>query len=760
MRKEDKMETELKYKNTSEDWLEGLPIGNGRLAAMITGSENCDDIWLNHEWLWRGVHRNRDNIKTADMLKNVRHFLEKGDFYRATALANVYFGGMGGISGVENSIDSYQPAGELHFSIENTSEYTGRHLDIKHGVASVERKTVKSYFIAHPIINMIICRWEGNVEGILSYTRTSDANAEEKCTATDNGIVYECKFKGGISFQTNIVIETNGKTEATGDKIAVHGADSLTAFINIATEVKGIENELKKYAMPENMTWENMIQTHKARFAEVMERFCLEIDLPESNLFTDERIERLKNGEIDNTLPLLYFNYGRYLLVSSSICGELPANLQGKWNNSINPPWGSDYHLDINLQMNYWMAETVNMAECTEALFKYIERMIPHAKKAANDLYGCRGIYLPLRADAWEKSTPESFGWAAWIGAAAWIARHFWQHYEYTGDKDFLRERAYPLFRETARFYEDYLVEDKNGVMQIMPSQSPENRFEGTGMFPVSIGISSASDVQLAYDALGYAIKSAEILGTDKKDAEVWESLRNKLPEFKIGSDGRLLEWNEEYAEVEPGHRHVSHLYGLYPSDLFNPEERPQQYKAAEKSLEQRLSQGGAHTGWSRAWTACLYARLGKGERVWEHINAVIKEFATISLLDLHPPRIFQIDGNLGTAAAITESIAQYWGGKLHLLRALPKVWGNGNVKGLRIPGGYTLNMKWENCIPTRIEISGGQSPYNINIAIKTDKSVQRIYYAERNKDIEFIWKNGEINFAVGSENSRIVIIE
>ena len=749
------METVLKYKNPSEDWLEGLPIGNGRLAAMITGGEKHDDIWLNHEWLWRGKNRSRDNIKSADMLKEVRRFLKNGDFYRATALANVCFGGLGGISGMENSIDSYQPAGKLHFDMENPCGYIGRRLDIKHGVASVERGNVTSYFIAHPGINMIVCRWEGDICGTLEYTRTADENAEEKCVASGNEIIYKCRFKDGISFQCNIKLETDGQAMAESGKITVCEANWLTVFINIATEVKGIDCELEKYPTPYNMTWEEIIQTHKSRFAEVMGRFCLELDLLENDLYTDERIERLKKGEKDDLLPLLYFNYGRYLLVSSSICGELPANLQGKWNDSVNPPWGSDYHLDINLQMNYWAAEAVNMSECTEALFKYIERMIPHARKAAADLYGCRGIYLPLRADAWEKSTPESYGWAAWIGAAAWIARHFWQHYIYTGDIIFLKERAYPFFRETARFYEDYLVEDENGVMQIMPSQSPENRFEGTGMFPVSIGISSAMDVQLAYDLFGYAVKSAEILETDKEDVETWRKMRDNLPKFEIGSDGRLLEWDREYAEVEPGHRHLSHLYGLYPSDLFNPSERPVQYTAAEKSLEYRLAQGGAHTGWSRAWTACLYARLGKGEKVWEHLNASIKEFATVTLLDLHPPRIFQIDGNLGAAAAVTEAIVQYFGGTLHLLRALPKAWESGSVSGMKIPGGAALNMKWKDGVPTEIEIVGTRQ--SIKIALPAGNAVKRIYDTKNMRSVEFASENGEICFRIKGDSTIVI---
>lgn len=378
------------------------------------------------------------------------------------------------------------------------------------------------------------------------------------------------------------------------------------------------------------------------------------------------------------------------------MCGELPANLQGKWNDLILPPWDCDYHFDINLEMNYWAAEQNDMGECAEALLKLCERFVPHAKKAAKDLYGCRGVWFPIQTDCWGRSTPESYGWAAWIGAAPWIAQHFWMHYRYSNDLDFLRERAYPFFKEVAEFYEDYLVLNEKGEYQLLPSQSPENRFAGTGEFPVSIGISSAMDVQLCFDALKYAIESSAILDVDEEQRNKWTEMKEHLPAFKIGADGRLLEWNREMEETEPGHRHFSHLYGLYPSDIFNPETRPEQYEAARKSLEFRLSQGGGHTGWSRAWTACLQARCGNAEGFYEHFSALVKEFATSSLLDLCGD-IFQIDGNLGAVAAVNEALFGCWNGKTRLLQALPREWyAYGTVKNVKLMGGHTLSFAWK----------------------------------------------------------------
>jgi alpha-L-fucosidase 2 len=285
-----------------------------------------------------------------------------------------------------------------------------------------------------------------------------------------------------------------------------------------------------------------------------------------------------------------------------------------------------------------------------------------------------------------------------------------WQHYEYGLDENFLRNRAYPFLKEVANFYESYIIKDKNGHYQIVPSQSPENRFTLSGEQPVSICVSSSMDVQLAKDSLSHAIKAAEILGEDKKEVEIWKELVQGLPEMKIGSEGQLLEWNEEFEEVEPSHRHISHLYGLYPGDLIDDEEKPDLYKAAEISLEKRLSFGGGHTGWSRAWISCCFARLGKGEKAWQHLEALIKDLATESLLDLIPPHIFQIEGNFGGCAAVLEMLMQSNKEKIHLLPALPMAWPNGTVKGLRARGGFEVSIVWKASKLERAEILSKQN--------------------------------------------------
>ena len=710
------METKLWYETPPAEWMEGLPIGNGRLAAMIWGDEATDRISLNHEWLWRGVNRERDNAQVSGHLKEVRECLLRGDFLEATAIANQHFGGLGGISKKPHRNDPYQPAGDLLFTLDDCTAFCRRELDIVNAVVKEERRIacgpVESAFIAHPKYNRIICRWNtlsGCFSGSLRYIRANDAHADESCSYNGSGILYACQFHGGIRFKVSVAVRTDGEITARGDALRITDATAVTAYINIATSVKDLEQELAEHFVPD-CTWDELLESHSRIFSELLNRMTVSVCLPESTLPTDRRIDLARSGNADPALPLLYFNFGKYLLAASSICGELPANLQGKWNDRIDPPWECDYHIDINLQMNYWMAEAADMPECAEALIRYIERFVPHARKAATDLYGCRGVWLPLASDAWGRATPEACGWAVWIGAAPWMAQHFWRRYEYSGDLEFLKNRAYPFFKEVALFYEDYLVEDEHGVLQVMPSQSPENQFEGTGDWPVSIGISSAMDVQLAWDSLGYAAKSAGILGIDDAQRMKWEDMIAHLPPLGIGPDGRLLEWDRERCEVEPGHRHLSHLYGLYPSELINPLDMPAQYEAAIKSLQYRLAQGGGHTGWSRAWVACLYARIGRGDEAWRHINAMITDFATGSLLDLHPPRIFQIDGNLGAVEALLQSLVQGWGGKVHLLRALPPEWKSGSIRGVKAPGGHTLSMTWREGRLVSLDVIMGHS--------------------------------------------------
>ena len=513
-------------------------------------------------------------------------------------------------------------------------------------------------------------------------------------------------FKDGISFEAHLKIKTDGilKKDNANGQVRISDALETLVFVNIGTNAKG-DDPSCEISWPEESDFDKLFESHKNKFAEITGDSEIRIDLPDlDNLPTDKRIELFKEGK-DASMPLLFFEYGRYLLASAS-AGELPLNLQGKWNEELAPAWDADYHLDINLQMCYWFSETLGMRRATEPLFYLIEKYLPYGRVMAEKLYGCKGTTFTLQTDVWGRVTPESCGWAVWIGGAPWLCSHLFAHWRYTKDEGFLREKCYPILKECAEFYEDYLYE-KDGELWILPSQSPENRFEGTGHYPVSIGINSAMDIELATELLENCIECAEILKVDGDKISLWSDILARLPKLTIDSKGRLNEWDTERVEVEPGHRHLSHLYGLHPSQLF--EKGSREWMAAERSLDARMQYGGGHTGWSRSWVACMMARLGRGDEAMQHLRALICDFATVSLLDLHPPRIFQIDGNMGGTAAVCEMLMQSRRGELYLIPAIPSEWNSGCVKNFRAQDDLTVSFEWSDKKVTSFTLLSGE---------------------------------------------------
>lgn len=756
----------LIFNHFADKWEAGMPVGNGRLAAMLWGTADCDILSLNHECLWTGDFKERVCDESAHFLPYVRDYLKRGENFKATALAAVAFGGNGGISPLTRRMDSYQPAGELVFRHAQATAVS-RKLDLRGGVADSEKSfqtqshagdkagiaaadakfpqpesAVRLSVLCHATRDVFAFSWQSETafSGTFAYERELRGGEKTLLCIAPQRIRYDYNDGNGVAFAVALQIETDGVATVQGDTLCVKNATHITVLGNIGTSVCGIEEELAAHPLADlfaacgeagscaEKVFAKLRAQQETAFARHMDAVTIELtgdETPEvEGLSIHERQARLRAGADDAQLVALYARYGMYLMVAGSVLAQLPLHLQGKWNREIYPKWNSDYHLNINLQMNYWFTDALGMDAFSRQMTDYVLRLLPKAREAARRTYGCGGVLYPLNSDLWCNATAESYNYSVWIGAAGWLAAHFWRSFEHTGDTAYLREYAYPFFKEVAQFYEDYIVTDENGTAQLMPSQSPENRYEGGGYFPVSMCISSAMDVQIAYDALDMAAKAAAILEADAEDAARWCKLRDSLPPFRIGKDGRLLEWDsDDKKEIEEGHRHVSHLYGVYPAALFTPERRTQQFAAARKSLDYRLAHSGGHTGWSSAWSACLFARFLDAEAFAGCMRHLIANQSSASLLDLHPdyypakrtkaqakdepllfseperdpPMIFQIDGNLGGSAAVLEALVQTRDGEIHLLPAIPTAWKKGRLRGVRVPGGHVLTIEFEN---------------------------------------------------------------
>lgn len=739
-------------------WEESIPLGNGRIGLMPYGSVDEERIVLNEISLWSGQKQQADNTEAYSHLSEIRNLLFQKKNKEAEDLMYRTFTCLGKGSEDITNYGNYQNFANLYiksiYDGNDTIKDYRRELDMNNALSYTTytkgKVNYKREYFASFLDDIGIIRYSANKEKSISIDISLKRDENYWIRSTDNSLIISGQMpsenpNGGITYYGKVEIKNIGGNLTQKDKsIIINNADEVILYISLATNYNNpsaLKSAVELLDKVDKTDYDLLKKNHSLKYRELFDRVDITLEKNQnSNLPIDKRLEAFAKDRTDYDLAALYMQYGRYLLISSTRIGGLPPNLQGLWAHQIMTPWNGDYHLNINLQMNFWPAEIGNLSELHTTLIDYVKQLVPSGEKTANIYYNSKGWVTHILGNVWQFTSPsENPSWGATNTANAWLCQHLWQHYEYTLDEKYL-ESAYPTIKGAADFFNDMLVENpNNGYLVTAPTTSPENKYITTNGDTLSICAGSTMDNQLIRELFTNTIKASVILNKDYDFAEQLKEKLNKLAPTSIGKYGQIMEWLEDYEEAEPHHRHISQLYGLHPGNEITYEKSPELIEAAKTTLNRR---GDMSTGWSMAWKINFWTHLKDGNKAYKLIGDLLtpaKDFwgTYPNLFSAHPP--MQIDGNFGGSAGIMEMLVQSHAGYIDLLPAIPDVWKAGEVRGLRVKGGGEISFIWRNNKIEKVVFKAIKSNY---FSIKSDRKPKKISgiknYKYKNQKIEF----------------------